>query len=564
MNNQKYPIEMTTITPLAVGAGNDNEWALGFDYVQKNEKVYILDMNKVRQSSVNIDRLSQMFLKSDVTGISTLLGNDLEGVSRYVFDSPATTTNPIKSFLRTQLFDKPIVAGSSIKGAIRSVLFTALRDNECDDKAVFGEMKDGTVFMRFIRVGDMEMPTTCLVNTKVFNLRKEGNKWAGGWKHDKHETTGHFKQTGFNTLYECVPSGKQGYGSIVMAAHAFKMLKQMTQNDPKVTISHAQQKTNVMQGGISGLFELINNATKTYLQKEKAFFEKYKAVRSDEVIDNIDYLLSLVPNDGSYCIMKMSAGAGFHSITGDWQHDDYDQTGEWTDEYGVVRKNYNSRKIAEFDGKLQLMGFVKMRTMNEQEFTRVETSLQAEHQTTLNNILRSVKKKEAIRQVDAELAARKQKECKEEQQKKEKFQILVEQTKNLYAEDRWDEAVAKANEALSLCPDEQVPAQLIKSCEKAMRLKAFVEQEAIATTKRFNQPLADVLKGIVSIGNLLGTTSKWLKVEGHTFGNLECEALLAGMKTLPTKEQRNLMKKRKDFVNVIGEEKTQWIFDSYR
>ena len=246
MNDQKYSIEMTVITPLAVGAGDDNEWALGFDYVQKDGKVYILDMKKVGESGVNIDLLSQMFLKSDMTGISTLLGDNLKDVSRYVFDSPATTTNPIKSFLRTQLFDKPLVAGSSIKGAIRSILFTALRDDERDDKAVFGEMKDGTVFMRFIRVGDIEMPDTCLVNTKVFNLRKEDSNWAGGWKHGEHETNGQFRQTGFNTLYECVPSGKQGYGSIVMAAHAFEMLKQMAQNNSKITISHVQQKTNVM------------------------------------------------------------------------------------------------------------------------------------------------------------------------------------------------------------------------------------------------------------------------------------------------------------------------------
>ena len=552
MNDQKYSIEMTVITPLAVGAGDDNEWALGFDYVQKDGKVYILDMKKVGESGVNIDLLSQMFLKSDMTGISTLLGDNLKDVSRYVFDSPATTTNPIKSFLRTQLFDKPLVAGSSIKGAIRSILFTALRDDERDDKAVFGEMKDGTVFMRFIRVGDIEMPDTCLVNTKVFNLRKEGNKWAGGWKHDKHETTGHFKQTGFNTLYECVPSGKQGYGSIVMAAHAFEMLKQMAQNNSKITISHVQQKTNVMQGGISGLFKLINNATKRYLQKEKAFFEKYKAVRSDEVIDNIDYLLSLIPNDSSYCIMKMSAGAGFHSITGDWKYDDYDKTGERTDTNGAVKKKYKSRKIAEFNGKLQLMGFVKLRAINADEVEQAERRLNDEHQASIDKILSAIKNAEVAQQEKERQARQKAKEQEEAKQRNAAFEQLIDEATTLYLNDQWDEAIAKANEASALLPERSEPTELITKCETQREI--FEKSKQPTPSPENNAPLSVVLKGVSSAGNMIGRTTKWIK-SGNSFGESEYSVLLNAIMTLSSGERKNMaFKKRKELVKAIGEE----------
>ena len=201
MEDRKYPIELEVITPLSVGAGNDNEWVKGLDFVQKDGKVYVIDMQKVAAVDVDTNALTALFLKSDDLGISQLLGNKIDSLSRYVFDLPVKTDNNIKTFLRTQFFDKPVVAGSSIKGSVRSALFHYLRTNEEKNEDVFGTMKDGTDFMRFIRVGDVEMPATVLVNTKLFNLRKEGTEWLGGWKHLMNKTTGNYNPVGFNTLY---------------------------------------------------------------------------------------------------------------------------------------------------------------------------------------------------------------------------------------------------------------------------------------------------------------------------------------------------------------------------
>ena len=123
MEDKKYAIELEVITPLSVGAGNENDWMRGIDFVQKDGKVYILDIKKAVEQGVDIARLTSLFEQSSEKGISQLLGNKLESVSKQVFQSPVTTTNAIKSFLRTQLYDKPVVAGSSIKGSVRSALF---------------------------------------------------------------------------------------------------------------------------------------------------------------------------------------------------------------------------------------------------------------------------------------------------------------------------------------------------------------------------------------------------------------------------------------------------------
>ena len=157
MEDKRFDIELEVVTPLSVGAGNDNDWMRGIDYIQKDGKVYVLDIKKAVEQGIDIERLTSLFDHSDEKGISILIGNKIEDVSRLIFNSPVYTTNAIKSFLRTQLFGKPIVAGSSLKGSVRSALFQYLRDNERTNEEVFGNIKDGTDFMRFVHIADIEM-----------------------------------------------------------------------------------------------------------------------------------------------------------------------------------------------------------------------------------------------------------------------------------------------------------------------------------------------------------------------------------------------------------------------
>ena len=394
MEDKKYPIELEVITPLSVGAGNDNEWMRGIDYVQKDGKVYVLDIQKASVQGIDIDRLTSLFLNSNEAGICKLLGDKLKSVSRYIFNSPVSTTNSIKAFLRTQLYGKPVVAGSSIKGSVRSALFNYLRDNENTNEEVFGNMKDGTDLMRFIRIADVEMPSTALVNTKLFNLRKEGSEWSGGWKHGMNETTGQFKPNGFNTLYECVTPGKKGIGTIILAGGEYEL---MERNVGK-PISHSQKKKELLGGDLRVLFRAVNSVTKDYLRKEKAFFENYPVERSDELIDCINTLLDMIPADGSSCLLKMSAGVGFHSITGDWQYDDYSQTGLWNDYKNAGKKKYKSRKTAEFNSHLQLMGFVRLTALSQETASSCMQTLEDEHADIIDGILLPVLKREEEQQ----------------------------------------------------------------------------------------------------------------------------------------------------------------------
>ena len=561
MEDRKYPIELEVITPLSVGAGNDNEWVKGLDFVQKDGKVYVIDMQKAAVAGVDVDALTQLFLKSDDRGISQLLGNNIEKFSRYVFDLPARTDNNIKTFLRTQFLDKPIVAGSSIKGSVRSALFHYLRINEDKNEEVFGTMKDGTDFMRFVRIGDVEMPSTVLVNTKIFNLRGHGYEWQGGWKHKgtdregNSHTDGYYNPVGFNTLYECVAPSKKGLGNISLATNAFSLLEKFGQGKTP----YANKKQELLNEPISRLFQVINDVTKEYLEKEHAFFEKYNAYRSDEVLGNIDSLLSMIPTDGSCCILKMSAGVGFHSNTGDWQYEDYDKTKFWPDGRHAGKKKYKSRKIAEYNHRLQLMGFVRLRALGQEEATEREQVLQKQHHDQQEQMRDVINHREAKQQqkIAAEQARRQAAEI--EKQKYEEYNQLILQSKQDKDSERWDEAIANLEKAEALYPEKSEVAQLKAECLKAKSIAEYNLQAQKETQQKFSQPLSEVIKGKTSAGNLVGTTVKWLKVEGHSYGSSEQATFINEAQQLNAGEKKRLKSKLSDLEKIVGKENVERI-----
>lgn len=561
MEDKRYPIELEVITPLSVGAGNDNEWVKGLDFVQKDGKVYVIDMQKVAAAGIDVGALTTLFLKSDDKGICQLLGNKIGELSRYVFDLPAKTDNNIKTFLRTQFYDKPVVVGSSIKGSIRSALFNYLRTDEQKNEEVFGIMKDGTDFMRFVRIGDVEMPSTVLVNTKIFNLRGHGADWQGGWKHrstDKEGnsyTDGFFNPTGFNTLYECVAPGNKGLGNISLAANSFSLLEKYGQGKSP----YAGKKRSLLNEPINSLFQVVNDVTKEYLQKERAFFLKYDADRSDEVINCIDSLLSIIPADGSSCLLKMSAGVGFHSITGDWQYDDYDKTKFWTDGRHAGKKKYKSRKIAEYNHRLQLMGFVRLRALSQDEASKREQTLLQRHTEQQAEMLRVVKQRETeLQQKQAEELARQQ-AIAAEKLKQERFSMLMQQAHQFLDKENWDEAIAKAEEAALLYPDKTEVAELRQACQKAKDIALFKQQEQDEAQKRLNQPLVDLIKKCSSAGNLVNTTVKWLNVSKHAFGEQEIAVFFDIAKRLPSKEKKKLKGRLPELTQLISREQSDAI-----
>lgn len=553
MEDKRFIIELEVITPLAVGAGNEKDWVKGLDFVQKGDKVYVIDMHKVATQGIDIEKLTSLFLKSDERGISLLVGDKIADISRYVFDSPVGTSNNIKSFLRTELYDKPLVAGSSIKGSIRSALFNYLRTDEGKNEDVFGSMKDGTDFMRFVRIGDIEMPSTILVNTKLFNLRKEENNVQGGWKETISQTSANYNSYGFNTLYECVAPGNKGYGSISLALNAFNLLEK----SEKHHMPYHEKKNLLINSPLQATFKVVNNVTRAYLLKEKAFFEKYETDRTEEIIGCINKLLSMIPTDGSSCLMKMSAGVGFHSITGDWQYDDYDNTGLWTEKESkkdAGKKRYKSRKIAEYNGQLQFMGFVKLRQLDPEEYKEAEHQLTTEHKDLIEAILAPINKREEEKKRFEEEQRMRQIKAQEDAAKRKEYEALMEQARQFYGNGQWDSAIEAMTKAATYDIKDQERAKLLELCMSSKSADEFRQKEAAEASKKMCMPLHEVIRGKASAGNLIGTTVRWLKADSNTFGQSELDALLCEAQLLPAKEKKNLQSNLPALTKIVSPE----------
>lgn len=397
--NKKYKVTAQILTPLHIGAGSEKDWVEGMDYIIRDGYLWHLDMNKMHVAGVDMNKLSALFETGNAKEVKNIIGSKFKDVSDFHITAPNVPAREIKSFLRNQLTNRPLLVGSSLKGAIRSILFNYLTDNghniERKDRfgkdkdsrqlneEVFGNLNDGTEYMRYIRVGDFELPqnSTELVNTKIFNLDGGQGHWTGGWKHKggkEGETTTTFMETGFNTVYECLPFGAKADGKIMIADKLFNnfIAHNQKRSTPKI-VSKEDTKMALVNSPISELCKLINKYTRKYVEKEQAFFSKYsQAEYSDYLCANEEdfsgattLMLGELDNlQANQCILKMSAGAGFHAITGDWQFDDYfsgilDQK---RNKQGVKPK---SRKIAithdDDDLYLDLMGFVKLTFVEE-------------------------------------------------------------------------------------------------------------------------------------------------------------------------------------------------------
>jgi CRISPR/Cas system CSM-associated protein Csm5 (group 7 of RAMP superfamily) len=580
--NMKYDLKIEVLTPLSIGAGAEKDWVKGVDFVVNKGKIYKLNLKKIVKEGVNIDRLTSFFASKNEQGIINLITEPkLEKVSDFVMPLPADSPNDIKAFVKNQLTGKPILAGSSLKGAIRSILFDYLRDSELDEKQVFGSSVKGDEFMRFIKISDAEFDGTSLVNTKIFNLRRNNGLWCGGWKH-KGLTNGTFKQEEFNTIYEALMPSDVGCASFMVSnqflevdwRRFYDQWQRETRKDAeKETIKHliakVESKKTLLrnENSLNTFFKVINNHTKEYLEKEKTFFEKYSANKTDLIIASIDKLLNLIPSDNSYCILKMSAGSGFHSITGDWQFDDY-SNGQ-LDRKRAEKKDLKtageilpkSRKIAVYGEHFDLMGFVKLTAISEEEKEKERLEREA--------LAREQAEKERKQREEQE---RLENELKKKEEEYTRFYKLAEEA---CSAEQWSEVLQHIESAVCIFPDRSSQFDSLKSIANEY-IKLQEQQKAIDEAKQKEDeerkiansvPLAEKIAGASKIPTLCGSVKQWMKynkLEELTEDDkvvLKSKLLDLGKSQKEKEVKKQMNSAIKDLILILGQDLAQQWFD---
>jgi CRISPR/Cas system CSM-associated protein Csm5 (group 7 of RAMP superfamily) len=383
--NQSLKIKITPITPVYIGGASEKNWCNGLDYIfdEVNCKVYIINHQKIitllksPQLKDYTNALVNNTARAFIDNLSQENKITVDEIADHSFDLGFKPENDIKAHIRNGM-GKPFIPGSSLKGAIRSVLFNKYFDEEQylnfktipqnkriqEDEYVFGSISNN--LMQYFQISDVEFNNTELFTTKIFNLIGNDDLLEGGWKHSKRNNTNkYFHEEGFTTTYETLKLGEPGYGSLqINIRNADFSRKYSHQPPPNLEKLFENNPTET-------LFKLINDYSIMHINKELDFFRMYSNNETVSIVEKLIWLKNLAEKTSKGCILRIACGSGFHGITGDWQFKTHEITnivnfnGRTRGQY-KGRDSAKSRKIAfaeyEENDKLvfQPMGFVYM------------------------------------------------------------------------------------------------------------------------------------------------------------------------------------------------------------
>lgn len=380
---QAFRVEV--LTPTHVGGASENHWQAGLDFITRDSKTWILDFEKLGRSfPVELSRA--LAGESNSQTLNDLLrGKNLESYALKSFTG-SVSYGEIKRHIFNGLDGKPFLPGSSLKGSVSSIFLNHfyrkfdLRGGNDIVKNVLGNFENS--IMRFFQFTDVSFEESQLIPTKIFNLQKNnGRVWEGGWKQSGRETNSQFSPSGFTTTYECIEPRQNAELTI-----SFKHKKVGQLYNPALpgSLNSAMPPAHTGVWLTSFDFEkfckLVNGHTLAFLGKEIAFFEKYSFdANTESVLKNLRALSVEAQNldSAKECILRLAAGSGFHSITGDWQYDDFVETGDHDRGKNAGKRKYKSRKLA-FDkdsaGQWEFwpMGFVKLSMISQEDIERAE------------------------------------------------------------------------------------------------------------------------------------------------------------------------------------------------
>jgi len=344
MNSDKIVLKLQAkvVTPVHVGGAQERHYISNLDFVKDGDKVYFLDESKLIHH-FGIERYSHSLATNALPDL--LHSVQTETYAKAISSMNGDPGQEIKRHIRNQLDNRPILPGSSIKGAIRSVLLNYLIfKNNADrnrirkvEEEMFGKISEDA--MRFLQVIDTPFEQLKLYNTKIMNLQDDKDGWFGGWKQGQRMTNTKFSEKGFTTGYECLEIGQHATLSIILNLTAFRTaLKNRT-----VKSSYALEEL-FTKNFATKFLEIIQKYAAFHLKAETNFVNTFQEYDSDflvvEAYQKVQKLAQTAP------ILRLGAGSGFHSMTGDWQFDDHTETGYHQGGRNHGKKKYKSRKLA--------------------------------------------------------------------------------------------------------------------------------------------------------------------------------------------------------------------------
>lgn len=374
---------VTIVTPTFVGGSKERDFALGEDYYY--------DDSKLEYCFVNSRKFQRLLNNRQLSAYSSALARNLpldaeEILKEVVAEHPdlvyhtsffplygnnAKEKSPYDT-IRRHVSDASghlVIPGSSIKGAIRSVIGRRIMEKTKTTKLerggefdrLFGSIDNN--LMRLMQVTDVRFNDLETVTPhKIFSGDLYGSyanlDTYGAWKHKQKE--GHdteFRKFGFVTAHQSCTEG----GTSNLRVNLGEQLLQLMQQHKKAP-ANADTLQELTQ---HGWLEMAKNHMRDYLDREIAFFDAYRNEDFPEAVALLEKLASINETPGA-ALMRIGAGQGYHSITGGWKYRSHVKT-EQAERFGrpIDAIKYKTRKVAFLDDReqcetLYFPGFIKI------------------------------------------------------------------------------------------------------------------------------------------------------------------------------------------------------------
>ncbi len=381
-----YNVKITTVTPIHIGASKENDLVRGLDYIQQGNQVYVIDRSKLLKLFTAAE-LADLIYKNKLEArlINDFNLDEISETIYYLPDGMALGDMEISQQVRNKLTNRPIIPGSSLKGAVRTVLLnyfiqiTQRRPkDERDIAKFFGNPSDGNDFMRFLKFADIEFADTDLYPVKTFSLDKDKQ---GGWKHKRiNGTSQKFSLQGFIIPVEAIAPDQEAQTTIKIEKEYFDWFNKLAERElqqarnankkPQFRPTPSHTRDIMQNDPFKTLCQIINTYTKNYISKELAYHSQYnQADYSETIIDVYQWLLDQIPENNTACLLRVGFGLGFHAITGDWQYRDHIKTGFWKGGYNAGKPRWKTRKFIAYEYETETgdkaldflpFGFVKL------------------------------------------------------------------------------------------------------------------------------------------------------------------------------------------------------------
>ena len=397
--------KLRIVTPVHIGGAQEKHLQKGLDYITKGSTIYFLDEKKLITAINDVGQYSNALANGKLDQLIVDRKIDLNTISKKITSVTGEVGTDIKINIKNALNGKPIIPGSSLKGALRSVFVNKLGgakqiDNFGKKQTIepFGKIQED--INRFLIVSDIECNSSSFINTKTYNIFNK-NGFNGGWKHElKFNTTDKFSDKGFTFVHEVINIDYIGEFFITINIKALENAIQEQKKifDPKKNILKTNKNIEDIYFSTSEeLFKIIQNYTKMYIAKEIKFYEKYKGEFYDDIVTEYKHLLEL--NEKSPLI-RLGLGSGFHAMTGDpyqsHEIDSIDKRGKFQN-----KDSAKSRKLAisKFGDKYKFypMGFVQL--MTDEHY---EQHFKAEFEAKKEALIKSEIKQKQIDEADRE------------------------------------------------------------------------------------------------------------------------------------------------------------------